>query len=265
MKKSIYHATGLTAAVILCIGCDGDNGVSGGGGKYDPKSIDMVFVEKGTFTMGCTPEQGTECGEDEIPEHNVTLSDFYIGKYEVTQGLWKTVMEENPSKFTGNDNLPVENVSWSDVQAFITALNAKTGKIYRLLTEAEWEYAARGGNGGKGYKYSGSNTIGNVAWYDQNGGDKTHPAGTKAPNELGICDMSGNVWEWVSDWYSDSYYRLSLLSPVPNPTGPASGTQRVIRGGAYDGLARYGRVSHRRYVSPAFSYPNLGLRLALSP
>jgi formylglycine-generating enzyme required for sulfatase activity len=252
------------AAAFFCIGCGGDNGV--GGGNYDPNSIAMIYVDKGTFMMGCTAEQGDECLADENPEHSVTLREFYISKTEVTQGLWKAVMEENPSYFTG-DNLPVENVSWSAVQAFIAALNAKTGKTYRLPTEAEWEYAARGGKKSNGYRYSGGNTIGNVAWYDQNSGaagGKTHPVGTKTPNELGIYDMCGNVWEWVSDWYSPAYYSAS--SPeATNPTGPPSGINRVIRGGGFDGEATFLRNSRRRDVSPTFSYHNLGFRLALSP
>ena len=157
---------------------------------------EMIFVQGGTFTMGCTSEQGEVCWDHEKPAHQVTLSDFYIGKYEVTQEQWRAVMGNNPSHFTGDEHLPVENVLFNEVQEFITILNSLTGKKYRLPTEAEWEYAARGGRNSLGFMYSGSNTVGNVAWYSGNSNEKTHPVGTKTPNELGIYDMSGNVMEW---------------------------------------------------------------------
>ena len=152
--------------------------------------IAMVYVSGGTFTMGATSEQGSDAYDWEKPAHSVTLSGYYIGKYEVTQELWKAVMGSNPSRFKG-DNLPVEQVSWDDVQEFLRKLNAMTGKRYRLPTEAEWEFAARGGNSSRGYKYSGSNSLGSVAWYYDNSGSRTHAVGTKSPNELGIYDMSG--------------------------------------------------------------------------
>ena len=152
-------------------------------------AIEMVFVQGGTFMMGATPEQGGDCHDDEKPAHQVTLSEYSIGKYEVTQGQWKEVMSDNPSYFKGDDNLPVENVSWGDVQEFIRKLNKKTGESYRLPTEAEWEYAARGGSQSREYKYSGSNNVNDVAWYWDNSEGKTHPVGTKEANELGIYDM----------------------------------------------------------------------------
>ena len=221
-------------------------------------SFDMIAVKGGTFTMGCTSEQ-SDCWGDEKPTHNVTLSDYYIGKFEVTQELWQAVMGSNPSDFKGN-NLPVEQVSWNDVQEFITKLNQKTGANFRLPTEAEWEYAARGGNKSRGYKYSGNNTIGNVAWYWDNSNEKTHQVGTKSPNELGIYDMSGNVWEWCQDWYGD----YSSGSQT-NPTGPSSGSKRVLRGGGWYGYAGSCRVSLRLYYGPDYGINYNGFRLVLVP
>ena len=221
-------------------------------------NFDMIAVEGGTFTMGATAEQGSDAYGDESPTHQVTLSSYYIGKTEVTQELWQAVMGSNPSWFK-DSNLPVEEVSWDDCQTFITKLNELTGKNFRLPTEAEWEYAARGGNKSQGYKYSGSNTLSNVAWYDSNSSSKTHSVATKAPNELGIYDMSGNVWEWCSDRYG-SYSSESQT----NPTGPTSGGSRVRRGGGWDRSAGLCRVSVRGGYSPAFSFDFLGLRLCLS-
>ena len=219
-------------------------------------SFEMIAVKGGTFTMGCTSEQGGDFDGDETPTDSVTLSDYYIGKFEVTQELWQAVMGSNPSYFKGN-NLPVEQVSWNDVQEFITKLNQKTGANFRLPTEAEWEYAARGGNKSNSYKYSGSNTIGNVAWYWDNSNSETHQVGTKSPNELGIYDMSGNVWEWCQDWYGD----YSSGSQT-NPTGPSSGSKRVARGGSWDGGAWNCRVSNRGSGTPDYRSNFLGFRLA---
>ena len=218
----------------------------------------MMPVQGGTFTMGATPEQGSDVWGDEKPSHEVTLSDYYIGQTEVTQSLWQAVMGGNPSEFTGID-LPVEKVSWNDCQEFIFKLNELTGQTFRLPTEAEWEYATRGGNKSRGYKYSGSNTIDDVAWYYDNS-KNTHPVGTKSPNELGLYDMSGNVWEWCQDWYG-SYSSASQT----NPTGPVSGSRRVVRGGGWNHSAGNCRVSHRSYYIPSSSYNYLGLRLALDP
>ena len=221
-------------------------------------SIDMVRVEAGTFTMGATAEMKNPW-DDEKPTHRVTLTnDYYIGKYEVTQTLWQAVMGNNPSEFKG-DNLPVEKVSWKDCQDFISKLNRITGKTFRLPTEAEWEYAARGGNKSRGYQYSGSNNLSDVAWYMDNSGDKTHAVGTKQPNELGIYDMSGNVWEWCQDWYG----KYSSSSQV-NPTGANSGSYRVKRGGSWE-IIDWGCRSSYRYSSvPDFCGSNLGFRLFLS-
>ena len=221
-------------------------------------TIDMVKVEAGTFTMGATPEMENP-RDDEMPTHQVTLTnDYYIGKYEVTQALWQAVMGYNSSEFMG-DNLPVENVSWEESQEFISKLNRITGKKFRLPTEAEWEYAARGGNKSRDYQYSGSNNLSDVAWYTQNSDSKTHAVGTKQGNELGIYDMSGNVWEWCQDW-KGTYSSSSQV----NPTGANSGSFRVIRGGNYGGTAGSCRLSCRLNFTPDSRFYGLGLRLILS-
>ncbi len=220
-------------------------------------TFEMVYVEGGTFMMGATAEQGDDAYDDENPTHQVTLSDYAICKFEVTQALWMAVMGNNPSYFKG-DNRPVERVSWNDCQEFIKKLNGLTGKSFRLPTEAEWEYAARGGNKSKGYKYSGSNDIDEVAWYDGNSGSQPHPVGTKKPNELGIYDMSGNVLEWCNDWYGDY-----TLTPANNPTGPSSGSLRVIRGGCWVNDAWDCRVSFRYRFYPDDRDYFMGFRLVL--
>ena len=220
-------------------------------------SFTMIVVKGGTFQMGAT---SSHADNDEKPVHNVTLSDYYIGETEVTQELWQAVMGKNPSYSKGNKK-PVEQVSWNDCQEFIKKLNQLTGKNFRLPTEAEWEYAARGGNKSLDYKYSGSGIVGSIAWCDGNSGSKTHDVKTKQANELGIYDMSGNVWEWCQDWYDSGYYSSS---PVNNPTGPTSGSRRVLRGGSWYGYARNCRVSSRNNYYPDFSSDSLGLRLSLS-
>ena len=228
----------------------------------------MVWVEGDTFTMGATSEQGSDAYSDEKPTHQVTLSGFYICKYEVTQELWLAVMGTtirqqrdkagDSSLYGEGANYPMYYISWEDCQTFISKLNSLTGKRYRLPTEAEWEYAARGGNRSNGYKFAGSNDLASVAWYEDNSASTTHPVGTKRANELGLYDMSGNVWEWCADWYG-SYGSGSQ----PNPTGPSSGSDRVRRGGDWDGYAGYCRVSLRSSFTPSDRDCNLGLRLAL--
>ena len=217
----------------------------------------MVPVEGGTFTMGVTSEQGGYAGDK---AHQVTLSDYYIGQTEVTQALWKAVMGSNPSFFKG-DNLPVEQVSWDDCQVFIQKLNQLTGKQFRLPTEAEWEYAARGGRKSRGYKYAGDNDIDLVAWYYDNNGKETHPVATKQANELGIYDMSGNVCEWCSDWCSDWCGNYTSSSQI-DPQGPSSGSCRVIRGGGCYSFAEGCSVSLRNGSSPDCRFGDFGLRLS---
>lgn len=219
----------------------------------------MVKVKGGVFTMGATSEQGDEAFSVELPAHRVLLDDYCIGETVVTQGLWKAVMGSNPSKWEGDD-LPVERVSWNDAQEFVKRLNHETGRTFRLPTEAEWEYAARGGSKSRGYKYSGSDDLDEVAWYEDNSGDKTHPVREKKANELGLYDMSGNVWEWCQDWFGKY-----SGDAQPNPQGPTSGSRRVLRGGGWGYDARGCRVSCRDYLTPMSHNFILGFRLVMCP
>ena len=257
-------------------------------------SFNMILVEHGTFTMGGTPEQGSDADLSEKPAHQVTLTkDYYMGETEVTQALWQAIMGQTPTSdgdhqwnctYGQGDNRPAYYVSWEDVcgkdgtctstSCFLYKLNKllgdqgmlPEGKKFRLPTEAEWEFAARGGNKSKGYKYSGSNTIDDVAWYAENCWDKgnrssdygAHDVATKIPNELGIYDMSGNVWEWCSDLYG----KFSSTSQT-NPTGPTIGFRRVSLGGSWDNDAKYCRVSFRYGWNAVNCDYNLGLRLVL--
>jgi formylglycine-generating enzyme required for sulfatase activity len=221
--------------------------------------IEMVYVKGGCYKMGNTFDIGSP---DEKPVHEVCVDDFYMGKYEVTQGQWKTVMGSNPSSNSScGDNCPVENVSWNDAQDFISKLNSrsagnKSSGNYRLPTEAEWEYAAR--SGGNSERFSGENEdVGGVAWFNDNS-NESHPVGQKAPNGLGIYDMSGNVWEWTNDWYGNTYYSSS---PRKNPTGPSSGDRRVIRGGSFGEYPFDLRTSYRNYLAPDFRGGGKGFRL----
>ena len=223
----------------------------------------MIRVEGGTFFMGATAEQFDDANDDEKPAHSVTLSSYYIGETEVTQQLWQTVMNNNPSGFIGK-NKPVEYVSWNDCQNFITRLNLVTGHEFRMPTEAEWEYAARGGVKSLGYKYAGSNMIMDVAWYEANSYHVdspdygTHDVGTKRPNELGLYDMSGNVSEWCQDWYGD--YNDTQQA---NPTGSSTGSLRVSRGGFWESYSKSCRVSARRHLNPNKANLTIGIRLVL--
>jgi len=218
--------------------------------------IEMIFVKGGKFKMGCLDEQES-CVNDERPRHEIKLKDYHIGKYPVTQKQWWSVMGVNPAHKEGG-NLPVEQVSWDDVQEFIKRLNVLTGKKYRLPTEAEWEYAARGGAQSNGQKFSGHKFLHDVAWYDYNSFGSTQPVGAKEPNELGVYDMLGNVWEWVGDWYDRYYYKDS---PIKNPTGPKYGNERVSRGCSFSSEEGTCRVSLRNYNKPNSRTIYLGFRL----
>ncbi len=227
--------------------------------KVKGVEFSMVKVNGGTFTMGATKDQGSN-NSNQRPTHKVSLSTYYIGETEVTQELWQAVMGNNPSKFKGA-KLPVENVSWNDCQQFIAKLNKLTGRKFRLPTEAEWEFAARGGKASRGCKYSGSNNPDNVAWHQGNSNNTTHNVKTKKSNELGIYDMSGNVWEWCQDWFG-SY----SSSTQTNPKGPSSGTDHLNRGGAWCHESKFAPVFFRGTSGkPDRKVDNLGFRLVLEP
>ncbi len=219
--------------------------------------IPVVFVEGGTYLMGAKRGERYE-----RPQHYVKLDNFYISTHEVTNKQWQEIMETNPSAFKGCEDCPVDRVSWKDVQVFINRLNEKTGKRYRLPTEAEWEYAARGGNKSLDQKYAGSNDPKMVAWMKRNSKARTHPVGTKQPNELGIYDMSGNVLEWCSDWFKSTYYRIK--GTHINPTGPPKGAERVVRGGSYKYDANMIRVAARLDLRDGSRYSDVGFRLVLT-
>ncbi len=222
----------------------------------DPFEGQLVFVKGGTFKMGDLSGDGSR---EETPVHQVTVNDFYMGKFEVTQSQWESIMGSNPSHFNGCPNCPVERVSWIDVLEFLVKLNELTGKSYRLPTEAEWEYAAKGGSKSRGFLYSGKNNVNFVAWYSGNSGNKTNPVGQKEPNELGIYDMSGNVWEWVNDWFN--YY---TETPKDNPTGPDNGDGRIVKGGSWFGHAGGNRVSCRGSDEPVNKRSYIGFRIVVS-
>jgi formylglycine-generating enzyme required for sulfatase activity len=276
----------LAAVIAAAVLCDSPGPSATGGGDIDSSGIntdttggetvpididvDMVFVSGGAFVMGCDTRVNSECGDGALA-HEVSVSDFQIGKYEVTQELWLEVMGANPSEFTIDygdgdlpDKRPVETVSWNDAQAFISKLNKATGKKYRLPTEAEWEYAARGGADSRNYLYSGGNDIGAVAWYGGPGGNaaaKTSQTGGKLPNELGLYDMSGNVGEWVADWFDPEYY---AASPRNDPQGPLSSPfgYRAYRGGSWSYRPVASSVFYRDFASPDSKESYIGFRLA---
>lgn len=274
MKQLFYWMLCLS----LLVGCskddDDDNKVKIGKDfteKVSGVELEMVYVKGGTFRMGATSEQGNDAYDREKPVHTVTLSDYYIGKFEVTQGLWEKVMgttlEQQRDKVNSSwpfcgvgSDYPMYYVNWEEAQEFCKKLSELTGRKYALPTEAQWEYAARGGVKSAGYKYSGSNDIENVAWYSDNSNSSTHSVGTKQPNELGIYDMSGNVSEWCSDWFD--YYSSDAQT---DPTGPVSGSNRVLRGGSWGINARYCRVSFRFSYNPSDGDSYNGFRVVLLP
>lgn len=223
---------------------------------------ELVHIEGGSFMMGCArmqEQQKCACGDDDQPTHRVSVGSFFLSKYEVTQALWMAVMGSNPSLDQGSPRKPVERVSWNNAQTFIGRLNALTGEHYRLPTEAEWEYAARGGDYGRNTIYAGSDDLGSVAWYADNSGGETHPVGLKTPNELGLYDMNGNVQEWCSDHYDKAYYSRC---PSNDPPGPLSGQFRVLRGGScYSGPCQCRPENRYRHL-PEHRYFLFGFRLA---
>ena len=243
VEHELTHTYAAEGAYNIIFYCDKEKETAG----YVEQiyNIEMVKVEGGEFMMGCESEQALSCDHSgDYEKQKVILTDYYISKYEITQAQWKAVMGTTIQQQCGEaggyglfgvgDNYPMYYVSWNEAKEFCDKLSEKTGKNYALPTEAQWEFAARGGVKSKGYKYSGSNTLDDVAWHDANSGDKTHEVGTKAANELGVYDMSGNVREWCADWYADSYGDYSS-DVVTNPTGPSSGYRRVIRGGSWYG------------------------------
>ncbi|MBQ6310238.1 MAG: SUMF1/EgtB/PvdO family nonheme iron enzyme [Bacteroidales bacterium] len=273
--NKICFVSFVIAAAIFSSGC----GKSGTEKEKTPESpiltieangvsFNMIRVEGGTFDMGATPEQGVtdkmEAYRRETPVHPVTLDSYYIGETEVTQELWEAVMGTNASWFQDDKKNPVDRIGFNQCKSFISKLNTITGKKFRLPTEAQWEFAARGGNKSRGYKYSGSDSFSSAAWLKDNSGDKTHPVKTKVANELGIYDMSGNVWEWCADM--QGYYPTSM--PQTNPTGPKdygdAPQYHVFRGGDCSTTAWYCRISYREVNSdPVDRAYFIGFRLAL--
>lgn len=236
-------------------------------------NMKMIWVEGGDFLMGCTSEQG-DCADDEKNVRRVTVDGYWIGMCEVTQSQWEAVMgtsiyQQGNKAYQGlvfqadgvGPNYPMYCVSWDEAMEFCRLLSNKTGKTYTLPTEAQWEYAARGGNKADGTKYAGNNMVDAVAWYVDNSGNSTHPVATKRPNGLGLYDMSGNVWEWCKDWYSEGYAGYD----TNNPTGASSGSERVIRGGSWYNEARFSRVSCRFSRGHSQSDTDYGFRVVVIP
>ena len=250
-------ATAAMLALCAVMAYAGESPTSGGVIADLDTGMEFVYVKGGCYKMGDTFGGGDR---DEKPVHEVCVRDFSIGKFEVTQGEWEKVMGNNPSYFKKGSRYPVEQVSWNDTQDFLRKMNAKSGKQYRLPTEAEWEYAAR--SGGKLEKYAGFSDIPDLdlyAWYDKNAGSSTHPVGEKKPNGLGLYDMTGNVFEWVQDW-KGTYSSSSL----DNPQGPLSGTHRVLRGGSWNSILRLLRATARDLHPPDSRLNNYGFRVVFS-
>lgn len=249
----LFAVLGVGAVAVLVVLLIKKKNSQDNSNPSDPNipNIEMVYLSGGTFQMGSNSGEF----ESERPVHSVTLSSFKIGKYEVTQKQWRQVMGTNPSHFTQGDDYPVENVSWNDVQAFIQKLCQMTGKPYRLPTEAEWEYACRGGTTGERY-----GDINAIAWYSGNSGNMTHPIGQKQSNSYGLYDMLGNVEEWCQDWHDFFYY---YYSPSYDPKGPDTGVQRILRGGCYYYDEQGIRAAYRGAMNPTVKRSNYGFRLAM--
>ncbi|ACD94891.1 formylglycine-generating enzyme family protein [Trichlorobacter lovleyi] len=257
IKKHLYTLSALTWLTILLLPviCDAHDALLVPDELRQRSDIELVPVKGGCFQMG---EFILESAGDEKPVHEVCVSDFMIAKYEVTQGQWKQFMGNRPSNFRDcGDSCPVEQVSWNEVQQFIQRLNRQTGLQFRLPSEAEWEYACR--SGGKQEKFCGGNDIDVLAWHHDNSDGRPHPVGQKKPNGLGIYDMSGNVWEWVQDWFDTSYYSKS---PRMNPQGPTTSSEKAVRGGCWDCEPKCIRASIRYWFAPNGRFSGLGFRLA---
>jgi len=252
----ILKITTLSFLVFFCIGNIQAN--PGDTTSINADEIEMIKIEGGVFEMGSIDSAGSE---DEWPRHKVKISDYYISKYEITQKQYQDIMGVNPSNFVDCPTCPVENVSKLEAETFAVKLSMKHKKNYRLPTEAEWEYAARGGNKSKNFTYSGSNNLDTVGWYLTNSKKKTHPVGQKLPNELGLYDMTGNVWEWCFDLYFDKYYKQS---PKEDPMGPTDGTDYVVKGGAYDSRVSFMRLSQRREFNEEYRNKSLGFRVVIA-
>lgn len=267
MKQVVSYWVAASVAILGMVSCSKTGGdtpdLKPYGDSFTETAADlnlkMVYVDGGTFMMGASTDEDSDAYDRESPVHQVTLAPFYIGVYEVTQEQWEAVMGDNPSQYSG-ENMPVDNVTWEAAGQFCEKLSALTGKTYVLPTEAQWEFAARGGNKSEGYKYSGSDTVDDVAWYWENSFFTTHPVGEKQPNELGLYDMSGNVYEWCSDWYGDY-----SADDTIDPAGPESGTQKCSRGGGWASNAAGVRNSYRGYYDVDFQYNILGLRVICLP
>jgi len=263
-KTSVLLFAALTFAFVSCSSSDDDNDSED---SVDKTAIanrivqNMVKVDGGTFTMGYDSYvvDGVEHKAHSYDAmHQVTLSSYYICKYPVTQKEYEAIMGTNPSKWVG-ENIPVNKVTWAECQNFISALNKLTNHTFRLPTEAEWEFAARGGNRSQNYTFAGSNNINEVAWYLDNSDSTLHAVGLKKPNELGIYDMTGNVCEWCNDW-ANNYPEEA----VTNPTGPTTGNYRILRGGSYCWETYLCAVYYRHWEDPAIRYNNIGFRLAFT-
>ncbi|MDH4316929.1 MAG: formylglycine-generating enzyme family protein [Desulfobulbaceae bacterium] len=260
MNRTCYLTCILVIALFPTFGITDQNDPSLNAAlhKSNLSEIEMVAIKGDCFEMGCG-DWTSECAKDEKPVHEVCVDDFELGKYEVTQGLFRTIMNYNPSTFPFGEKYPVETITWDEATDFIRKLNVVTGKRYRLPTEAEWEYAAR--SGGKNEIYAGGSNYVALSWCSYNSDKKTHPVGDKTVNGLGLHDMSGNVSEWVWDRYQSDYYRTS---PRDNPSGPTTGPGRIYRGGCWGNVPGFLRVTARNWSPPDLASEFIGLRLALS-